>query len=773
MAFRAGFVLVTVAAVVASALIPGIAAAEPSDPAAESLQLEAPIVIETASEAIDVTDPVLVDAMEQVHRDFTPGATRSVTEPVASWPRGNNLEAWPRAAMMNSGMTVTFDASSTAPPNVQAVVLAAAQEWDDALATTSSGPLEIAVIWSDLGSAGLLGSAGPNGLYTSAQLPTASFYPVGLVNTLLQSDWNGPSNPEVIVNLNSTPNWYVATSGAPGPGQVDLFSVVLHEIGHGLGFLGSGSTSNAPGSDPTFNDPPFVYDEVVTHDGQPVLSYANPDALLTSGNLRINLSSALDSKLFSPSNWQEGSSYSHLDESTYPAGQPGALMTPSLTTGETERTVDAAVLGILAETGWPLRVGAVTPTILSVDGSASAVTVSWSTDLRAHGVAPDGHRVEALRDGTILDAWTDVPASTSQITLPGLQTGANYTLRIVPHAGGVDGSPATAAFTTNGPPTPPAIVTAEGATLDQTVSWSAAVGSGIVGYDLERSTDGVAWVPIGSTSGLSLAVEVPTGVHQFRVRASNSEGIGDWGYSIPTGVSPGVTRPMPLDGQIDRLYRAYFLREPDPAGFAHWVETRAGGRSLVDIAGGFAASDEFVATYGPLSDPQFVELVYQNVLDRPSDPVGRSHWLGVLAGAGSRGSVMVGFSESTEYVAQTGTVPPTSVAEAEIYRSYVAFFVRFPESDGLQYWTGVRANGASLESIASSFAASDEFQSTYGSLPDAAFVELVYHNVLGRPADPVGRAYWLGQLAAGVDRGAMIVGFSESSEFIVATGTIP
>ena len=85
----------------------------------------------------------------------------------------------------------------------------------------------------------------------------------------------------------------------------------------------------------------------------------------------------------------------------------------------------------------------------------------------------------------------------------------------------------------------------------------------------------------------------------------------------------------------------------------------------------------------------------------------------------------------------------------------------------------MRAGGASLQTIAAAFAGSAEFIQAYGSLPDASFVNLVYGNVLARTPDSSGASYWQSQLAGGVNRGAMMVGFSESPEFIVATGTVP
>jgi hypothetical protein len=61
---------------------------------------------------------------------------------------------------------------------------------------------------------------------------------------------------------------------------------------------------------------------------------------------------------------------------------------------------------------------------------------------------------------------------------------------------------------------------------------------------------------------------------------------------------------------------------------------------------------------------------------------------------------------------------------------------------------------------------------TYGSLTDARFVELVYSNVLGRVADAGGSGHWQAQLAAGLSRGQMMIGFSQSGELVLATGTL-
>lgn len=108
--------------------------------------------------------------------------------------------------------------------------------------------------------------------------------------------------------------------------------------------------------------------------------------------------------------------------------------------------------------------------------------------------------------------------------------------------------------------------------------------------------------------------------------------------------------------RIWRLYQAFFLRQPDDGGFGYWVSVRNGGASLSDIAYQFAYGPEFEARYGHLSNGQFVDLVYDNVLCRTPDGGGRAYWVGLLdSGSLSRWDMMVNFVELREYLTRTGT----------------------------------------------------------------------------------------------------------------------
>lgn len=106
--------------------------------------------------------------------------------------------------------------------------------------------------------------------------------------------------------------------------------------------------------------------------------------------------------------------------------------------------------------------------------------------------------------------------------------------------------------------------------------------------------------------------------------------------------------------QVARLYSAYFDRAPDSGGWAYWNRRAVDGMTLWGASDFFAHSAEFQQTYGPsLTNAQFLELVYGNVLDRSPDAGGLQYWLQRMAAGTTRGEVMVHFSESIEYIAKT------------------------------------------------------------------------------------------------------------------------
>lgn len=142
--------------------------------------------------------------------------------------------------------------------------------------------------------------------------------------------------------------------------------------------------------------------------------------------------------------------------------------------------------------------------------------------------------------------------------------------------------------------------------------------------------------------------------------------------AVGAGVGPGASPAGAADeaktetgcegysDSVARLYRAAFLRPAEQDGFDYWMATyTSGDMSLTQIAEFFSGSQELQDLYGDLNDADYVDRVYRNVLDRGPDPEGLAHWLGEMAAGMDRGTVLLRFTESPEFVGKTGTAEPT------------------------------------------------------------------------------------------------------------------
>ena len=99
-------------------------------------------------------------------------------------------------------------------------------------------------------------------------------------------------------------------------------------------------------------------------------------------------------------------------------------------------------------------------------------------------------------------------------------------------------------------------------------------------------------------------------------------------------------------------------------------------------------------------------------------------------------------------------------------RLYLATFGRYPDYEGLNYYTGQREEARPLHEIADEFTGSREFELRYGQLDNAQFVELIFKNVLGHSSQTDVRNYWVGEIEAGrMTRGQVLVDLAESGAF--------
>ena len=246
------------------------------------------------------------------------------------------------------------------PADVKAVFDKAAATWSTVFA--SDVTINVFVKWASL-AANVLGSAGTTvnvrNFVGANRLNT--FYPVALAEKMAHKNLNG-TNPDIVATFNSDfTGWYIATDGMPTTSQIDLYSVVLHEIGHGLGFIGQVGVDNGKAG----YGYPGIFDQFMVNTASQKLMdtvlFKNPSVALytelTSNSANLSTPSILrannePAKLYTPSTFSAGSSIYHVDQVKYKVGDPDALMTPQIARGEITIDIGQIVTSAFKDFGW-------------------------------------------------------------------------------------------------------------------------------------------------------------------------------------------------------------------------------------------------------------------------------------------------------------------------------------------------------------------------------------------------------------------------------------
>ncbi|MBE9165913.1 DUF4347 domain-containing protein, partial [Tychonema sp. LEGE 06208] len=243
------------------------------------------------------------------------------------------------------------------------------------LVDTSKVDVTINATWETVTGFLATGDGSGTANFTGAPL-TNTLYPVPLANQLAGTDLNGTS-PEIDVRVNNNPSasfsglsWYFGTDANPGANQTDLVTTLLHEIAHGMGFIGSFRFDSATGqgiSVDTINNYPSIYTRFIENgSGQKItdtvlfpvpsvalgnqlisnnLFFNGPKAVAGNGGTKLNIEAP---------NIFYSQSIDHLDEATYGNGS-NSLMTARQGLGVAIYNPGPLTLGILEDIGWKLN----------------------------------------------------------------------------------------------------------------------------------------------------------------------------------------------------------------------------------------------------------------------------------------------------------------------------------------------------------------------------------------------------------------------------------
>ena len=201
--------------------------------------------------------------------------------------------------------------------------------------------------------------------------------------------------------------------------------------------------------------------------------------------------------------------------------------------------------------------------------------------------------------------------------------------------------------------------------------------------------------------------------HIILGRPADPAGLANWDAQLKAGESVAqiagqfFQSPEYLNNVVESYYQTYLGRAGDPAGVASWVAQLQAGASEQQVAAAFLASPEYSATH--VTDGDFVQSLYENVLGRAGDQAGINNWTQALGAGMSRGAVAASFISS-----------PESYQRA-IDADYNAFLGRAGDTAGVNSWMAQVENGSlTLAEVAAQFAGSSEYATRASQEPSPA-----------------------------------------------------
>ncbi len=395
---------------------------------------------------------ILTGAVAPVQGSTSPsvGASldRSLDAASATFAAPEAVDPFSSQAVVTAGTPITTtwsDACETPPEGAVDTLNEAAELWGTWISSTV--PIEAQACWTyDISIPGAAGTGRPTTYVwnpSGAPLLNTS-YPMALANTLSGVKGDGP---EIMLEFNANQSLSLATA--------------LHELAHGLGFLGLMTVaSNIGFCGDSFDSYgcPSPYDRfVVDSEGVLLLDLQTPDPRVLADRLTsdanfggpntIAANGGTAAKLYTPELWDRYSSLSHLDRDTFQYTQNG-LMAPSAS-GNHPGPVG---LAILQDMGW-LRVDGVPnvvtsgPQIIGVDQTAAldgelvwsgyddqSITYTWTADDQS----PITHTGESTTDSATF-TWATPGRRRVTLTATDGITTASATRDALVYAVSVDG----------------------------------------------------------------------------------------------------------------------------------------------------------------------------------------------------------------------------------------------------------------------------------------------------------------------------------------------
>ncbi|MGI9171202.1 MAG: fibronectin type III domain-containing protein [Candidatus Nanopelagicus sp.] len=325
---------------------------------------------------------------------------------------------------------------NTVPAYAKPAVQTAVDIWSENFSSTV--PVNVNVKWGSASSFGILASASSKSNYANFNgAPDKTlYYASAMANALAGKDLD-PANPEIEISITSNAPWYYGVDGKCPARSYDLVSVILHEMGHGLGFMSGSFYDGLTGFGRVDLPTPFdAYAQLP--DGRRLADMPSPSIetgkaltsnLVWSGEIAVKSNGGVKPKLYTPSIYEPGSSVSHLDEDVFSQSGDNAVMSPNLESGEVFHLPGPLLLAMFEDMRQKPPAGLATGTpqapqnITALIGDKSAI-VLFDPPVNYRSAQVTSYEIKNIRSGEV------ITTQESPVNFTGLKNGTKYTFSV-------------------------------------------------------------------------------------------------------------------------------------------------------------------------------------------------------------------------------------------------------------------------------------------------------------------------------------------------------
>ena len=298
------------------------------------------------------------------------------------------------------------------------------------------------------------------------------------------------------------------------------------------------------------------------------------------------------------------------------------------------------------------------------------------------------------------------------------------------------------------------------------------IGSHAFGEDGSSSTIHVSIQDVGGSSAIAqttaVVIDAPLSLSAVAVNSfeASTENVTVATFTDPGGQEPAGNYSASIDwgdgvtsaGSISLVGGTYTISGlhayADEGHFTVTVSVSEVGGGSGGGSAGATILEQILATGGRgTPSERWVNEVYHDLLGRQAEPGALTYWGGIAAAGGDRQQIIAQIQNSNEYrLDQTQA----------LFQHYLH---RAADPGAQTFGAAFLASGHTVEQLADVLIGSSEYFHVRGGGTNDGFIDALFADALGRPADPGARHFFDAALASGATTGQVALAILSSGEY--------